>query len=187
MNIVELRPGQRIAHYRIIDKLGQGGMAAVYKAADLKLGRTVALKLLDLGTEIDDDTRARFIREARLAARLNHPGIATIYEINEADGLGFISMECVEGWTLKQALVEEGPLELKRFFQVARAISEALAEAHRHKIVHRDLKLANVMETPRGEVKVMDFGIAKTFGEEGGFHGDEITGSGITLGTVEYM
>src|SRR5262245_65222856 len=135
MPTTELRSGQTIAHYRILDKIGQGGMAAVYKAMDLKLGRTVALKLIELSEDLDEETRMRFIREARLAAQLNHPGITTIYEINEDEGLGFISMEYIEGWTLKQILANDGPLELKRFFEVSRAICLAIAEAHRQGIV----------------------------------------------------
>jgi serine/threonine protein kinase/Tfp pilus assembly protein PilF len=187
MSSTQLHPGQSIAHYRIIDKIGQGGMASVYKAMDLKLGRTVALKLIALSEDLDEETRMRFIREARLAAQLNHPGITTIYEINEDEGIGFISMEYIEGWTLKQILATEGPLELKRFFEVSRAICQALAEAHRHGIVHRDLKLPNIMQTTRGDIKVMDFGIAKTFGDEASNEKESITARGMTLGTVEYM
>jgi serine/threonine protein kinase/Tfp pilus assembly protein PilF len=187
MASTDLRPGQSIAHYRIIDKIGQGGMASVYKAMDLKLGRTVALKLIELSEDLDEETRMRFIREARLAAQLNHPGITTIYEINEDQGIGFISMEYIEGWTLKQILATEGPLELRRFFEVSRSICQAIAEAHRHGIVHRDLKLPNIMQTTRGDIKVMDFGIAKTFGEEEAAEKESLTQRGMTLGTVEYM
>lgn len=183
----ELRSGQTIAHYRILDKIGQGGMAAVYKAMDLKLGRTVALKLIELSEDLDEETRMRFIREARLAAQLNHPGITTIYEINEDEGIGFISMEYIEGWTLKEILTSDGPLPLKRFFEVSRAVCEAIAEAHRRGIVHRDLKLPNIMQTTRGDIKVMDFGIAKTFGDDEAEQKESITQRGMTLGTVEYM
>lgn len=176
--------------YRILEKLGEGGMGVVYKAQDTILGREVALKFLSEDLQQDETGRKRFLREAKSAAALDHPFICKIFEIGEADGKGFISMEYVEGQTLRDKLVQ-GPLPMKQALQVASEIAEALEKAHRTEIVHRDLKPSNVMLTPDGHVKVMDFGLAKRVAEER-FGSQEITLTGLTkdgstIGTVTHM
>jgi len=172
--------GKSISHYNIIEELGRGGMGVVYKASDTKLGRTVALKFLFpqvLGAEND---KARFLREAQAAAALSHPGICTIYEIDEFEGRSFIAMECVEGTSLR-SLIEAGSLKLETAVDIAVQTAAGLQEAHEKGIVHRDIKPANIMITPRGRVKIMDFGLAKAAGRT------QLTREGTTIGTVAYM
>jgi len=172
--------GKTISHYKILEKLGEGGMGVVYKAEDTKLRRTVALKFLSpqaLGTE---DEKARFIHEAQAAAALNHPNICTIHEIDETEGQSFIAMEYIEGQSLK-GIIESGPLKLEEAQNIAMQIAEGLHEAHRRQIVHRDIKPANIMITGEGRVKIMDFGLAKSPGRT------HLTREGTTLGTVAYM
>ena len=172
--------GKRISHYRIIEKLGEGGMGVVYKAEDLKLGRTVALKFLfprSLGT---GNEKERFIHEAQSAASLNHPNICTIHEIGESDGQPFIAMEYVDGISL-YSKIESGPLKLEELIDIALQTAEGLQEAHDKGIVHRDVKPANIMITPRGRVKIMDFGLARSAGSM------QLTKKSATLGTVAYM
>jgi serine/threonine protein kinase len=154
--------GQTLGHYSILSKIGSGGMGEVYLAEDRTLGRRVALKTLppDLASA---DRRARFEREARTLAALNHPSIVTVYSVEEAGGVPFITMELVEGQTLSNLLPRDG-LPLDRFFDIAIPLSDAVATAHQQGVVHRDLKPGNVMVTRDGRVKVLDFGLAKPIG-----------------------
>jgi non-specific serine/threonine protein kinase len=172
--------GKTISHYKILEKLGEGGMGVVYKAEDTKLKRTVALKFLSpqaLGTE---DEKARFIHEAQAAAALNHPNICTVHEIDETEGQPFIAMEYIEGRSLKD-VIDAGPLKLEESRNLAMQIAEGIHEAHRRRIVHRDIKPANIMITDEGRVKIMDFGLAKSPGRT------QLTREGTTVGTVMYM
>ncbi|MGA7304054.1 MAG: WD40 repeat domain-containing serine/threonine protein kinase [Rhodothermales bacterium] len=171
---------ETISHYDILSELGRGGMGVVYKAADTKLDRTVALKVLPPHSIGSQDDRARFYREARAAAALHHPHIATIFEIDEDDGQPFIAMEYVDGQALDDRIAER-PLPLKQAVGMAIQIAEALKAAHAKNIVHRDIKSANVMLTSSGDAKVLDFGLAKTAAST------KLTQMGSTLGTVAYM
>jgi serine/threonine protein kinase/tetratricopeptide (TPR) repeat protein len=172
--------GKTISHYKILEKLGEGGMGVVYRAEDTKLGRTVALKLLAPHTLGNYENQARLEREARSAASLNHPGICTIYEIDRAEGRSFIAMECVEGRSLREE-IESGPMELDRAIEIAVQVAGGLEQAHARGIIHRDIKPANIMLTPAGEAKITDFGLAKPLGAT------NLTRSGVTIGTVAYM
>ena len=152
--------GKQIGSYKILSLLGAGGMGEVYLAQDGKLDRKVALKFLPEELQQDSTARKRFLREAKSAAALDHPFICHIHEVGEAEEKSFISMEYVQGETLKEKLVE-GPLPLKNALQTAVEVAEALEAAHKNDIVHRDLKPSNIMLTSDGHVKVMDFGLAK--------------------------
>ncbi len=152
-----------VSHYEILDKLGEGGMGAVYKAEDLKLARTVALKFLPAGISSTPDDRTRLLTEARSAAALNHPGICSVFDILEHDGEPFIVMEYVEGKTLRKE-IEDGRLKIEDCIRYGLQIAEALNAAHRRGILHRDVKPENVMITSDGRVKVMDFGLARRSG-----------------------
>ncbi len=152
--------GKTLSHYKVLEKIGQGGMGEVFLAHDTSLDRKVALKFLPEELEQDSTARKRFLREAKSAAALDHPFICHIHEVGEAEGKSFISMEYVQGTTLKEKLVE-GPLPVKEALEKATEIAEALEAAHKQEIVHRDLKPSNNMLTPEGHVKVMDFGLAK--------------------------
>jgi serine/threonine-protein kinase len=152
--------GQTISHYRIDSKLGEGGMGVVYKAEDSRLGRAVALKFLAPHLTSDEQTRKRFIREARAAASLDHPNIATVFDIDEAEGTVFLAMALVEGRTVKD-MITERPLRLRDVVDIASQTAAALQAAHQHGVVHRDVKPANVMVNRPGQVKVMDFGLAQ--------------------------
>ena len=188
---MELSPGARLGAYEIIALIGAGGMGQVYRARDTKLGREVALKLLADAVSTDAERRLRFDREARTLASLNHPGIVTIFAVEQAGEHQFIAMELVEGRPLSEVM-GKGALELDRALGIAAQIAGAIAAAHKHGIVHRDLKPANVMIGPHDRVKVLDFGLAKLRAEVAGdgatlLPTKEITGQGRILGTVSYM
>lgn len=172
--------GKTISHYRIIKELGRGGMGIVYEAQDIKLERTVALKFLPPKLTRDAEAKARFIREAKSAAAINHPNICTVYEIDDYEGASFIAMERIEGQSLK-SLMEQGPLKIEMAVDIAAQIAHGLAGAHDKGICHRDIKPANIMVTEEGQVKIMDFGLAKLRDRT------VITKDSSTLGTVSYM
>jgi serine/threonine-protein kinase len=173
--------GRTVAHYRILEKIGAGGMGVVYKAEDTKLNRLVALKFLPPELTRDDAAKERFVHEARAASSLEHPNICAIHEIGEtAEGQIFICMSYYPGETLKKK-IESGPLPVEKAIDIALQIARGLSRAHEAGVVHRDVKLANIMVTDRGEAKILDFGLAKLAGQA------RLTMSGTTLGTAAYM
>jgi serine/threonine protein kinase len=185
--------GQSLAHFRIVEKLGEGGMGIVYRATDEKLRRAVALKVLPESFAKNDDRRRRFLREARSAAAVTHANIATVYEADEADGHVYIAMELVDGETLRSVL--ETPASVAEALRIAKDVARGLARAHERGIVHRDLKPENVMISGHGEVKILDFGLAKLSDDAGAspsaLEHDEtsthLTRAGSLLGTPAYM
>ena len=172
--------GQTISHYHIAEKLGEGGMGVVYKARDTKLERTVALKFLAAHLLQDEESRKRFQREAKAAASLDHPNICTVHAIEESDGRTFIVMAFVKGQSLDKR-IEPGPLKIPDALDIAQQIAKGLEAAHEKGVVHRDIKPANVIVDDKGQVTVMDFGLALLT------EGSKLTALDATLGTVAYM
>jgi len=192
--------GRTVSHYRVVEKLGGGGMGVVYKAEDLRLGRYVSLKFLPVELSKDHQAIERFQREARAASSLNHPHICTIYDVEEFEGQNFISMEFLEGQTLKNRIAGR-PLDIAQVPEFGHQIADALEAAHAKAIIHRDIKPANIFLTARGQVKLLDFGLAKLVPERKGttapthasreltttIEGPGLTSTGVSMGTVAYM
>ncbi len=170
-----------ISHYKILEKLGEGGMGVVYKAQDTKLDRVVALKFLPHHLTEDEAERTRFLQEARAASRLMHPNVTAIFEVNESEGQIYLAMEHVDGKTLKKLILEQEPLAVKKALDIAIQMCAGLSAAHEEGVVHRDIKSENILVNARGEVKITDFGLAKFKGAS------KLTKTGSTVGTAAYM
>jgi len=182
--------GKTILHYRILKEIGKGGMGVVYKAEDTKLHRTVAIKALSADLVGDEKARARFLREARAASAIDHPNICTVYEVNEAEDVLFFVMQYIDGKTLKK-FIGGRPLPLDQSLEFSLEIADALAEAHRRNVIHRDIKSSNIMLNERNQLKILDFGLAKVIapstGTSGGHQTAELTALGTPFGTASYM
>jgi serine/threonine protein kinase len=186
--------GQNLSHYSLVEKIGKGGMGEVYRAKDQKLGRDVAIKVLPEEFARDTDRVARFQREAKLLASLNHPNIAAIHGLEESSGTNFLVLELVEGKTLADQ-IKKGPIPVEESLKFAIQIAEALEAAHEKGVIHRDLKPSNIKVTPEGKVKVLDFGLAKAFASEQAelnlsnspAMSNAATQQGVILGTAAYM
>ena len=191
---MSLEPGQTLAHYEIGALLGKGGMGEVFRAKDTKLGREVAIKVLPEAFSQDEERLRRFRREAKVLASLNHPNIASIYELAQEGTTHYLVLELVEGETLQERLLR-GPIPVEEALAIAAKIGAALEAAHEHGIIHRDLKPANVKLTPDDDVKVLDFGLAKAFAEDAPESDNSLsptltrdaTRVGVILGTAAYM
>ncbi len=189
-----VQPGQMLSHYRLVEKIGEGGMGVVWLAQDTKLGREVALKILPAAVADDAERLARFEREAKLLASLNHSNIAAIHGLEESTGLRFLVMELIPGEDLARRLAREA-LTIEEALEIGRQIAQALEAAHDRNVIHRDLKPANVKLLPNGQVKVLDFGLAKSVGSEAGGNDpsqsptltQQMTSAGMVLGTAAYM
>jgi serine/threonine-protein kinase len=181
--------GSTLGNYKILEKLGEGGQGTVYKAVDSKLGRTLVIKVLPAELTAKEANLKRFEREARLASALDHPNICTIFDLNEINGIHYIAMQYIEGRNVRQ-LVNGRPLSLESALSIALQTTDALAAAHARGIIHRDIKAGNVMATPNGQVKVLDFGLAKLLDDDAartsGIHHTEITEVGVPYGTATY-
>ncbi len=186
--------GTTLSHYKVLEKIGQGGMGEVYRAEDTNLSREVAIKVLPEQFTQDPQRLARFEREAKLLAQLNHPNIAAIYGLEEAEGVRFLALELVPGETLAER-VAKGPVPVEEALEICRQIAEGVEAAHEKGIIHRDLKPANVKVTPEGKVKILDFGLAKAFEDEAPVTDisqsptltEGMTQAGVILGTAAYM
>ena len=174
--------GKVIGSYKIVGQLGKGGMGVVYRAQDMALARPAALKLLPQHLVDDEDVIKRFGREARASARLNHPNIVTIYGVGRHENLYFIAMELIDGKPLDVLIKEKGKFETREALEIIQQSADALAEAHGHGIIHRDIKPQNIMLDKSGRVRVMDFGLALS-----GFENTKLTATGMTMGTPQYM
>src|ERR1700694_352850 len=181
--------GAKLGNYRILEKIGAGGQGTVYKATDTKLGRTVVIKVLPPELTVKEANLKRFEREARLASALDHPNICTIFDLNDIEGIHFIAMQYVEGKNVRQ-LVSGRPLDLRSALSITIQVADALAAAHSRGIIHRDVKAGNVMVTPSGQVKILDFGLAKLMEGEGthpgGIHHTDLPEIGVPYGTATY-
>src|SRR5256885_4321802 len=194
--MAQLSPGPSLSHYRIVSTLGAGGMGEVYLAQDTKLDRRIALKILPADLAANQDRMRRFTQEAKAAAALNHPNIATIHEIGESDGVNFIAMEFIDGATLREKVHRE-QTDLRKLLRYLQHVAEGLAKAHAAGIVHRDLKPDNIMITRDGHAKILDFGLAKLIEPQplpGGDSSEVATAvmpqhstPGTVMGTVGYM
>jgi serine/threonine protein kinase len=194
---VPIEPGQTLLHYRIVDKLGEGGMGAVYRACDTRLGREIAIKVMPAELAANVERRRRFEQEARAVAALKHPNIVTVYAVEEHEGVNFITMELIEGRPLSELIPTDG-FDLARLFELAIPAAEALSSAHDKRITHRDLKPANMMLDADGRLKVLDFGLAKLLAADDMPGADAETATqladsaprteeGKILGTAAYM
>src|SRR5438132_1302143 len=179
--------GAKLGNYRILEKIGAGGQGTVYKATDTKLGRAVVIKVLPPELTVKEANLKRFEREARLASALDHPNICTIFDLNEIGGVNFIAMQLVEGKNVRE-LVNGRPLDLRSALSITIQVADALAAAHGRGIIHRDIKAGNVMVSPTGQVKILDFGLAKLMDADdlGGIHHTDLTEVGIPYGTATY-
>ncbi len=190
----ESRIGQSLAHYRILEKIGEGGMGVVYRAKDTRLDRQVAIKALPDVFAADPDRLARFEREAKILATLNHPNIAAIHGLEESDGKRFLVLELVEGKTLAERL-KKGRIPLDETLEICHQIAVGLEAAHEKGIIHRDLKPSNIKLTPEGKVKILDFGLARVFLNQhsepdpvqSSGEAESMTRPGVVLGTATYM